>query len=226
MSTDPVIIALDVPSATEADAIVDKLGNDAGFFKVGMELYAAAGMDYVRTLLDRGKRVFLDLKFHDIGETVKRAVARVASSGVTFLTVHAQDQVVRAAAEGRGGSGLKILAVTVLTSLTQHDLDMDGHPMPISDLVQLRVRNAVAAGADGLVMSSLEVTGARAKVGGGPLIVVPGVRSPGVNAGDQKRVATPAEAMRYGANYMVIGRQVTRAEDPASALDRIRREIA
>lgn len=227
MSHDPVIIALDVASAGEARALVAKLGETATFYKVGMELYAAAGMEFVRELTGAGKRVFLDLKFYDIGETVKRAVMQVAQTGVTFLTVHASGGVMRAAVEGRGASGLKLLAVTVLTSVDQKDLEEDGcRNIAIEELVRLRVHNAVSTGVDGIVCSPLEVRSARVLAGPDRVLVVPGVRSAGRAAGDQKRVATPAEAMRAGADYLVIGRQVTRASDPHGEVERVREELS
>lgn len=226
MSSDPIILALDFDSPEQADQLVDTLGEAATFYKVGMELYAASGMDYVRSLLARKKKVFLDLKFHDIGETVKRAVAQVAKTDVTFLTVHAVPQVVRAAVEGRGDANLKLLAVTVLTSLTQNDIEQDGYTMSIRDLVALRVGNAIAAGADGIVASPLEARMIREIIGPDAYLVTPGVRSLGADTGDQKRVATPAEAIHDGASHLVIGRQVTRAKDPVAALAQIRQELA
>lgn len=227
MTHDPLIIALDVESAEQARALVSKIGDAAGFYKVGMELYAAAGMDFVRELTASGKQVFLDLKFYDIGETVKRAVANVAQSGVSLLTVHAQGAVVRAAVEGRAGSSLKILAVTVLTSFDQSDLDADGYSgMSVPELVVRRVKNAVQAGADGIVCSPLELRSVRSVAGPQKILVTPGVRSPGAHKGDQKRVATPAEAVQNGANYLVIGRQVTRAANPREAVQLIRGEIS
>ncbi len=227
MTHDPLIIALDVESAEQALALVSKIGDAAGFYKVGMELYAAAGMDFVRELTASGKQVFLDLKFYDIGETVKRAVASVAQSGVSLLTVHAQGAVVRAAVEGRAGSSLKILAVTVLTSFDQSDLDADGYSgLSVPELVVRRVKNAVQAGADGIVCSPLELRSVRSVAGPQKILVTPGVRSPGADKGDQKRVATPAEAVQNGANYLVIGRQVTRAANPREAVQLIRGEIS
>jgi len=225
MTTDPVIIALDFDSAPQADALVQALGDSAGFYKVGMELFAAAGMDYVRCLVDRGKRVFLDMKYYDIGETVRRAVAVAARSGATFLTVHAVGQVMRAAIEGRGDSDLKLLAVTVLTSFDQRDVTEMGHDCTLSELVAKRVRQAMALGIDGIVGSPVEARAIRQVAGPGAILVTPGVRSEGAAKGDQKRVATPAEALRDGADYIVIGRQVTRAADPAAALARIHDEL-
>lgn len=221
----PVIIALDVESAVEARVLVNALGDTASFYKVGLELYAAAGMEYVRELLGGGKQVFLDLKLYDIGETVKRAVAQVARAGVQFLTVHGSKAVMQAAVAGKQGAPLDLLAVTVLTSFDETDLRDLGYPCAVSDLVQLRVRKAVEAGIDGIVCSPLEVAGVRAIAGPGMKLVTPGVRSAGSAKGDQKRVATPCEALRNGADYLVIGRQVTRAADPRGELQKILAEI-
>ncbi len=190
-----------------------------------MELFAAAGSDYVRSLTDRGKRVFLDMKYYDIGETVKRAVAVAAKSGATFLTVHAVGQVMRAAVEGKGDSNLKLLAVTVLTSLDEADLREMGHNCTVSELVAMRVSLARKIGIEGIVASPLEARGIRRLAGPEALLVIPGVRSPGASQGDQKRVAAPAEAIGDGADYLVIGRQVTRAADPVAAVDAIRDEL-
>ena len=223
---DPLIFALDFDSAREADALVNALGDSGSFYKVGMELYAATGMDYVRSLIDRGKRVFLDLKYYDIGETVKRAVSVAAKSGATFLTVHAVGQVMRAAIEGRGDSSMKLLAVTVLTSLDDNDLKEMGHNATASELVAMRVKQAREIGIDGIVASPLEAASIRKIAGPDAILVTPGVRSQGAAKGDQKRVATPAEAIRDGANYLVIGRQVTRAADPVAAVAAIRQELA
>ncbi len=221
----PLIIALDVETAEQARELVARLGGDANFYKVGMELYAAAGMDFVRELIGQGKQVFLDLKMYDIGETVKRAVAQVARLGVALTTVHGSGPIMRAAVEGRGAAGLKLLAVTVLTSFDQEDLADLGYPCEVSDLVQLRVRKAMEARIDGLVCSPLEVAAVRQITGPAAVLVTPGVRSAGAGKGDQKRVATPAEAMRDGASYLVIGRQVTRAADPRAEVRKILDEI-
>ncbi len=226
MNRNPLIVALDVESAGDARALVRALGSSVEFYKVGLELYAAAGMAIVRELLDGGKQVFLDLKFYDIPETVRRAVAQVARSGARFLTVHAVDSVMRAAVEGKAGSPLQILAVTVLTSFGKEDLAGLGYTCPASELVATRAQQAMAAGVEGLVCSPLEVAAVRAIAGPDAVLVTPGVRSAGAAAGDQKRVATPAEAIRNGADYLVIGRQVTRAADPAAEAARILEEIA
>ena len=226
MSSSPIIVALDVASAEEARSLVRRIGSEITFYKVGMELYCAAGMDFVRELLGQGKDVFLDLKMYDIAETVKRAVAQVARSGARFLTVHASGAVMRAAVEGRGDSRLRLLAVTVLTSFDRQDLDELGYDYEVSDLVNLLAPRAMAAGVDGVVVSPLEAAAVRSRIGPEAILVTPGVRSAGAGKGDQKRVATPAEALRAGANYIVLGRQVTRADDPAAEVARVLKEIS
>jgi orotidine-5'-phosphate decarboxylase len=225
MNDSRVIIALDLESAAEARAMVEALGDATSFYKVGLELFASAGVDFVRELKARGHRVFLDLKFLDIGETVRRAVIQVAQMGVDFLTVHASMAAMQSAVAGRSASGLKLLAVTVLTSADDRDLRQDGYALSVSDLVELRVRNAMEARMDGLICSPLEVARVRSEVGAGPILVTPGVRSAGAASGDQKRVATPEAAIANGADYVVIGRQITRAADPRSELLRVTEEI-
>ncbi len=183
-------------------------------------------MEFVSQLASFRKKVFLDLKLYDIGETVKRATRKICQSeAVTFLTVHGSRSVMNAAAEGRSTSKVKLLAVTVLTSFDQEDLADLGYTVSVSDLVDLRVRKAVETGMDGIVCSPLEV--ARVRAVGGPKLklVTPGVRSAGASTGDQKRVATPQQAIRDGADYLVIGRQVTRAADPQRALEQILEEV-
>jgi orotidine-5'-phosphate decarboxylase len=225
MNDSPIIIALDVPSAAEARRLVREIGDAASFYKVGLELYAAAGPDFARELKAEGHRVFLDLKLHDIGETVRRAVAQVTKIGPDFLTVHATDQVMRAAFDGRGQSPLKLLGVGVLTSLDDSDLEKDGYSRSLTELVALRARNAMAAGMDGIVCSPREVARVRALTGRKMILLNPGVRSAGSDTGDQKRVATPAEAVAAGADYIVIGRQVTRSTDPRGETLRILEEV-
>jgi orotidine-5'-phosphate decarboxylase len=222
----PLIIALDVDSADEALSLIEKIGPAADFYKVGMELYAAAGMGLVKQIAASGRKVFLDLKLYDIGETVKRATRQICSSATpAFLTVHGSRAVMAAAVEGKGNSATKILAVTVLTSFDQQDMADLGHTSSISDLVDLRVRKAKESGVDGIVCSPLEVLRVRGIAGPGMKLVTPGVRSAGADKGDQKRVATPAEALRDGADYLVIGRQVTRAAEPRAACEQILSEI-
>ena len=221
----PLIIALDVETPEQALSLVDRISPAANFYKVGMELYAAAGPEIVRQVLGRGVRVFLDLKLYDIGETVKRATRQIAKLGVHFLTVHGSRSIMRAAVEGRSESETQLLAVTVLTSLDRDDLADLGYAASPAELVALRVQKAVESGMDGIVCSPLEVAQVR-RTGGPKLkLVIPGVRSPGAATGGQKRVATPAEAMAAGADYLVIGRQVTRAPDPKAACEQILKEI-
>jgi orotidine-5'-phosphate decarboxylase len=207
--------------------LISKIGPATDFYKVGMELYAVGGMSFVSQIASSGKKVFLDLKLYDIGETVKRATRQICQTGaVAFLTVHGTRSVMQAAVEGRGETATKLLAVTVLTSFDQDDLADLGYPTPIADLVELRVRKAVESGIDGIVCSPLEVARVRRIAGPNRKLVIPGVRSAGSAKGDQKRVATPEEAIRDGADYLVIGRQVTRAADPRAACEQILAEIA
>lgn len=226
MSYNPIIIALDVETTAEARALVKRIGGRAGFYKVGLELYAATGPEFVHELIGQGKEVFLDLKMYDIPETVKRAVAQVARTGVRFVTVHAVGSVMRAAVEARAATGLKLLAVTVLTSFGREDLEELGYHGDVASQVERLARLAMECKVDGVVASPLEAAAVRQLVGPGPILVTPGVRSAGADHGDQKRVATPAEALRNGASYLVIGRQVTRAADPAAAVERLIEEIA
>jgi orotidine-5'-phosphate decarboxylase len=226
MNANPIIVALDFESAAEALTLVDRLGDRVNFYKIGMELYAAAGMPFARQLRARGKDVFLDMKFYDIGETVRRAVCQVARAGLQFLTIHGSRPVMQAAVEGRGSANLKLLAVTVLTSYDQQDIQDLGYPCEVASLVDLHVRKALETGVDGVVTSPLDAARVRQIAGPELLIVTPGVRSAGSAKGDQKRVATPAEAIRDGANYIVIGRQLNRAADPAGEAARVLEEIA
>jgi orotidine-5'-phosphate decarboxylase len=221
-----IIVALDVETAAEARAIVSSLGDSASFYKVGLELYASAGMDFVGELKSQGHRVFLDLKLYDIPETVRRAVVQIARTGVDFLTIHGMRQVMRAAVAGRADSDLKLLAVTVLTSVDDADLACDGYSKTTQELVAWRAENAKEDGVDGLICSPLDVRAVRAVAGPEMILVTPGVRSAGASAADQKRIATPAEAVANGADYLVIGRQITRAADPRAEMSRIVSELA
>jgi orotidine-5'-phosphate decarboxylase len=222
MKHNPLILALDVDNRDAALRLAGQCGELVGFYKVGLELFTAEGPALVRELVAAGKRVFLDLKMYDIGETVRRASARAAALGASLLTVHCVPQVIRAAVEGAAGSEMKVLAVTVLTSFDQRDLEDLGIAgrTPAEHVLWLAERG-VAAGAHGFVCSPLEVSALRRLAGPGSVLVTPGVRSAGAAAHDQKRVATPAEALAAGADYLVIGREVTRAGDPASAVRRI-----
>lgn len=193
-----------------------------------MELYAAEGISIVQQVLAQGKKVFLDLKFHDIPETVKRAVNRVAALGVHMLTIHAYPQVMAAAVEGKAGSQLQLLGVTVLTSIGEDDLRDLGYPedTSVGSLVRQRVKQGIAIGIDGFVCSPLEARAVRGLTGPGKILVTPGVRSAGKDAGDQKRVATPIQALTDGATYVVIGRQITRAEVPKTEALAVLEEIS
>jgi orotidine-5'-phosphate decarboxylase len=222
----PLIVALDMEAKPLAWEVVRRLGDAVNFYKVGLELFTAEGPSVVRDLVAEGKDVFLDLKMYDIGATVARAAARAALLGARFLTVHSSPQVIRAARQGATGSTMKVLAVTVLTSFDQSDLDELGYTgRTVAEQVEYFVRRGMDAGADGFICSSLEVARLRSLVGPEPLLVVPGVRSAGADRGDQKRVATPAEAMAAGASHLVIGRQVTRAASPRDAALEILTEL-
>jgi len=225
MNSNPIIIALDFNNANAARGMVEKLGDRIDFYKVGLELFTAEGMPWVRELGERGKRVFLDLKLYDIPETVKRTVAVAARSNATYLTVHGSNSIMQAAREGRGDSRLKLLAVTVLTSFTEQDLSDLGYRTSVADLVAVRTRGAMASGMDGIVCSPLETARMRSIAGPDMVLLNPGVRSRSADAGDQKRIATPGEAVAAGANHIVVGRQVTRAADPAGEVERILEEI-
>ncbi|MGC3973911.1 MAG: orotidine-5'-phosphate decarboxylase [Nitrospira sp.] len=222
---DRLIVALDVPSAAEAQALVDRLGDQVRFVKVGLELYTVAGPDMVRTLVDRGKRVFLDLKFLDIEETVRRATARVAAMGATFLTIHANRKALAAAVQGRGQSNLKLLAVTVLTNFDGDDLREMGIQRSVRDLVTARAMLAAETGCDGVVASGEEPAAIRAKVGPHVLIVTPGVRPAGNATDDHARPTTPTQTIAAGADYLVIGRPIRDSPDPPAATAAILKEM-
>lgn len=212
----PIIVALDIEDASAARTLIHRLDGVVSFYKIGLELFSAEGPVAVRDIVGAGNDVFVDLKMYDIGETVKRATARVAALGARFLTVHAHPQVIRAAKEGAAGSKLKILAVTVLTSFGQSDLDDLGVGRTVPEQVEFLVRKGIDAGTDGFICSPLEVARVRAIAGPEAILVTPGVRSAGADKGDQQRVATPREAMANGADWLVIGREITRAPNPAA----------
>jgi orotidine-5'-phosphate decarboxylase len=224
---DKLIVALDLPSYDEARALVDRLGSSVSFYKIGLELLFAEGLDLARELKLEGKRVFLDLKFLDIGNTVERAVRAAARLGTDFITVHGHDtKTLKAAVAGRSGTNLKLLAVTVLTNLDQTDLDEQGISATPSGLVVGRARMAEMAGFDGVIASGQEAAAVRAETGPKFIIVTPGIRLPGAEAGDQTRVTTPEDALRFGANHIVVGRPITAASDPKAAADAFLSHIA
>jgi len=227
--TDPrdrLIVALDAPEVAEAERLVAAIGDAARFYKIGMELAYGGGLSLTPKLAAAGKKVFIDLKLHDIPNTVERATAQIARLGACFLTVHAYPQTMRAAAAGARGSSLKLLAVTVLTSCDDADLAEAGYALGVRALVARRAAQAQAAGVDGLVASAAEAAMLRAAVGDSLLLVTPGIRPAGASLGDQKRIATPAEAIGAGADYLVVGRPVTQSGDPRAAAQRIVAEIA
>jgi orotidine-5'-phosphate decarboxylase len=222
-----LIVALDVESVADARALVAALGETVSFFKVGMELaYAERGLDFARELKAAGKRVFLDLKLHDIGVTVERATRQIARLGVDFLTIHAFPQTMAAARQGASNGALKLLAVTVMTSYDDADLKEAGYACGVSELVARRARQAKDQRIDGLILSPMELAAIRPIVGSDMLLVTPGVRPAGADLGDQKRVMTPREAIAASADYIVVGRPVTRAADPAAAAEAIVSEMA
>lgn len=223
-----LIIGLDIRSVDEARRVVVEIGDAGTFYKVGYQLaYANGGFAFVRELLDSGKQVFLDLKLHDIGNTVEEGVRSVASLGVTFLTVHAYPQTMRAAMAGKAGSPLKILAVTVLTSYDDRDLVEAGYAAgTAADLVAKRAAQARDIGTDGIVCAAPEASRMRAILGPDRLIVTPGIRPSGSAAGDQKRILTPSDAIRAGADHLVVARPIVQATDPRGAAQRIVDEIS
>ncbi len=220
MSDDRLIVALDVPNVVQGLELAQRIGDAVSFYKIGLGMLTGGGLALANELKgEMGKKIFLDMKFFDIGATVEAAVRGVARYDLDFLTVHGDPQVVRAAAEGKAGTGLKILAVTVLTSLDRADLDAnmivagDIHAITIE-----RAARALEAGADGVIASPQEAAAIRAlPQAAGKLIVTPGVRPAGAALGDQKRVATPRQAIADGANHIVVGRPIWQAKDPAAA---------
>src|SRR5215472_15734414 len=223
---DRLIVALDVPDVALAEAMVARLGDAVSFYKIGYQLAYAGGLPLVRQLADKGKKVFIDLKLHEIGNTVARGVESIAKLGATFLTVHAYPQTMRAAAEARAGTDLKILAVTVLTSYDDGDLHAAGYRLGVSDLVEARAQQAQVLGIDGLVCSPEEAASLRKLVGHQMPLVTPGIRPSGSATGDQKRIMTPARAIAAGADYLVVGRPVVEAADPKAVAEAILAEIA
>jgi orotidine-5'-phosphate decarboxylase len=221
-----LIVALDVPSVAEAERLVARLGESVSFYKIGYQLAFAGGIDFARVLASAGKQVFLDLKLHDIGNTVARGVESVARLGATFVTVHAYPQTMHAAVDGRHGSSLRILAVTVLTSYDDADLAAAGYDFTVPELVAERAAQARDIGIDGLVCSAAEAEMLRPIMGPGMVLVTPGIRPGDSDKGDQKRVMTPSAAIAAGADYLVVGRPVVAAPDPQAAADAIVGEIA
>lgn len=229
MTADPrLIVALDVPNALAGGELVERLGDRVGFYKIGLGMLTGGGLALANELKEQGKRIFLDMKLFDIGATVEAAVRGLAQFDLDFLTVHGDPHVVEAAVRGRGDSNMKILGVSILTSLNRADLDdmmmVEGE---IQGVTVERARRALAAGADGVIASPQEAKLIRAlPESADKLIVTPGVRPTGVALGDQKRVATPSSALKDGADHIVVGRPVWAAEDPRAAANAILDEIA
>ena len=221
-----LIVPLDFPTGEAARATVARLGEAVSFYKVGLELFATEGMDLARELKRAGKQVFLDWKLHDIPTTVEKATAALTGSGCDFLTVHGEPQVMAAAVRGRGAAPLKILAVTVLTSLADQDLKEMGYAETARALVERRIHQAIAAGCDGVIASPHEAALARTLGGRDFLVVTPGVRPDRSAKNDQARAATPLEALRAGASHIVCGRPITAANDPHAAALRIVAEMS
>ena len=223
---DRIIVALDVDQRDKAQAMVRACESHIGFFKVGLQLFVADYFHTVDWILDRGHKVMLDLKFFDIPETVKLAVEQVNDRGVSLATIHGNDPIIRAALEARGD--MKLLAVTVLTSFGEEDMRAMGMTGSVADLVMLRARRALELGCDGVVSSGLEAEGLRSELGSKLLIVTPGIR-PGANVrndDDQMRVMTAGKAVQSGADHVVVGRPITRADDPIKVIESMQAEIA
>jgi len=221
---DRLIVALDLPSVEAAEAMIGKLGDAVTFYKIGYQLAYAGGLPLVQKLAGSGKKVFLDLKMHDIGNTIARGVESVSKLGATFLTVHAYPQTMKAAVEARGPN-LKILAVTVLTSYDDGDLHAAGYRLNVSDLVEARAQQAQVLGVDGIVCSPEEAAHLHKIVGHQMHLVTPGIRPAGAATGDQKRIMTPGRAISAGADYLVVGRPIVEAADPKAAAEAIQTEI-
>jgi orotidine-5'-phosphate decarboxylase len=223
---DRLIVALDLPSVADAEAMVARLGASVSFYKIGMELTYAGGLPLAERLVAEGKKVFIDLKLHDIPNTVERAARQIARLGASFLTVHAYPQSMQAALAGVAGSDLQLLAVTVMTSYDDADLVEAGFAFSVKDLVARRALQARDAGIHGLVMSPEEAETIRALVGPDMCMVTPGIRPAGAAVGDQKRIMTPALAIAGGADHLVVGRPVTEAADPVAVAEQIVADIA
>jgi orotidine-5'-phosphate decarboxylase len=223
---DRLIVALDVPNVGEAEAMVAWLGDSVTFYKIGLQLVFAGGLPLAEKLARTGKKIFLDVKLLDIDNTVEGAVRSIVAMGMTFVTIHAYPQAMRAAVAARGNAPLKLLGVSVLTSMNDSDLTAAGFAGTVASTVAMRAADARAAGMDGIVASPAEAAAVRAIVGSDIAIVTPGIRPAGSDAGDQKRIATPRDAIKAGADYLVVGRPITAAADPRAAADAIVAEIA
>jgi len=221
-----LIVALDLPSVEAAEKMIERLGDTVAFYKIGYQLAFAGGLPLARALAQAGKQVFLDMKLHDIANTVAHGVESIAKLGATFLTVHAYPQTMRAALEGKAGSTLKLLAVTVLTSYDDIDLHEAGYALGMDELVADRAKRAHDLGLDGIVCSAEECAALHLLVGDDMVLVTPGIRPAGSEHADQKRVVTPASAIAAGSDYLVVGRPITAAPDPRAVAAAIISDIA
>ena len=225
---DRLMVAVDVPTIGEAEALVSKTEGKVGVYKIGMELQFAGGLEFARELAADGKKIFLDVKLHDIDNTITKAVRNVAKMGMTFMTLHGYPKTMRAAVKGlaeEGNPNLCLLGVTVLTSMDEDDLIAAGYRGPLSDVVEARAMDAKAAGMGGIVCAATESEKMRTILGDELVIVTPGIRPAGSAAGDQRRVMTPEDAIRAGSDYLVVGRPINQAADPAAAADAVVAEI-
>lgn len=227
MTCDKLIVALDVDTPAIAQTLVEDLGDIAGIYKIGYQLIPIGGLALAEQLSLAGKKVFLDFKFHDIGATVERGVRSICALGADFLTVHATPDVIKGAVDGRGDDKrLRIFAVTVLTSIGSSARDHSGGSGSVEDLVLQRAGLAAEFGADGVIASANEAAAIKKRFGGALKIITPGIRPAGISRDDQKRVASPAEAIRAGADYLVVGRPIIAAANPRAAARAVAEEIA
>lgn len=226
LAREKLIVALDYWNIEDARKLVRELDHEVSFYKVGLGLQLVGGNEFARELIAEGKRVFLDYKYYDIAETVQRAVAQAAELKITFLTVHGVASIMKAAVAGRGNSDMKVLGVTVLTSMDAEDIKEMGFECSVEDLVVARAKRALEVGVDGVIASALEVAELRKQTSNKLMIVSPGIRPSGGARHDQKRVATPFEAMRAGADYLVLGRPIYAADNPKAAAQAIIQEMA
>lgn len=225
---DRLMLPVDVPTLKEAEALVGRTEGKVGVYKIGMELQFAGGLEFARDLAADGKKIFLDVKLHDIDNTITKAVRNVAKMGMTFMTLHGYPKTMRAAVRGlveEGNPDLCLLGVTVLTSMDEADLVAAGYRGPVADVVEARARDAREAGMGGIVCAATEAARLREILGDDLVIVTPGIRPAGSAAGDQRRVMTPEDAIRAGSDYLVVGRPISQADDPAAAADAVVAEI-
>ncbi len=224
---DRLIVALDLESVADAERLVESLGDAVSFYKVGLVMQLAEGTDaFIRRLIAQGKKVFLDYKYYDVPETLRKAVSRAAGIGVSFLTIHGSGNLIRAAVAAKGASDLKLFTVTVLTAMDQDDIrEMGYHEHDVSELVAFRARKALEAGCDGVIASGHEAETIKALSGGKLLVITPGIRPDGYPEDDQKRRATAAMAIAAGADYLVVGRPIADAADPRAAAEGFLREM-